>query len=82
MNTTENMMIFDKLFINDIDVLGKWEYVDIVKFERDFDVNKLVNKDYKSGHKIIYFMPNGQPYWIFDGWTKGFYIPMPEVMNL
>jgi len=72
MNNTTEIMIFDKPFVNDIDVLGKWEYYDIISSIDDFDVDNLKYKDYSRGHKVIYFMPNGQSYWIYDGWTKGF----------
>ena len=66
------IMIFDKPFINDNDVIGKWEYYDLINSENDFDPKNSQIKPYKRGHKVIYFMPNGQAYWIYDGWTKGF----------
>ena len=65
-------MIFDKPFVNDADVIGKWEYYDIIRSIDDFDIDNPKHKTYTRGHKVIYFMPNGKPYWIYDGWTKGF----------
>lgn len=56
-------------FINDKNVIGKWESFDVVQSEEQLDIN---NPNKKSGdfHEI-YFLPNGQKYWIFEGWTKG-----------
>jgi DNA-binding transcriptional MerR regulator len=45
-----------KVFINDDDVIGKWERI---KDENDFPFDE------------IYFLPNGKPYWVFE-WTKGY----------
>lgn len=58
-------------FVNDEQVVGKWEYVDIVKSEQDFNLNKLNLPNFEKGFKEIYFMPNGAPYWVFEGWSKG-----------
>ena len=66
------VMIFDKPFVEDNDVIGEWEYIDLVKSEDDFSIDNIKNKEFIRGHKVIYFMPGGQPYWIYDGWTKGF----------
>jgi len=72
MNISDEIMIFDKPFVNDDEVIGKWEYFDFVKSESDFNINNVKTKDIDKGHKVIYFMPGGQAYWIYDGWTKGF----------
>ena len=72
MSNADGIMIFDKPFIDDIDAVGKWEYFDLIKSENDFDPVDPKSKIFERGHKVIYFMPSGQAYWIYDGWTKGF----------
>lgn len=58
-------------FINDDDVIGKWEYFDIVNSEEEFNANKATSIYRDKGFKEIYFLPNGEKYWIFEGWTNG-----------
>ena len=58
-------------FIDDADVIGKWEYYDIVESEENFNVKYPKFPVRTKGHKEIYFLPGGQKYWIFEGWTKG-----------
>lgn len=74
MNADDNLsfMVNNLPFINDEDVIGKWEYYDIIQSEEQFDFNKTKSKIINKGFKEIYFLPNGQKYWIFEGWTKGF----------
>ena len=67
-----NIMVNNMPFINDDDVIGKWEYYDLIQSEEHFDFNKPKSKIKNKGFKEIYFLHNGQKYWIFEGWTKGF----------
>ena len=53
-------------FINDEKAIGKWEYYDIINKQENSSLS-LENK----GFKEIYFLPDGEKYWIFEGWTKG-----------
>lgn len=57
-------------FVNDIDAIGKWEYFDVIQKRTEFS-NVPKNKFNDRGFKEIYFFPNGEPYWVFEGWTKG-----------
>lgn len=59
-------------FINDDNVIGKWEYIDVVTTFEDFDPLQIKNPVMEKGFEEIYFLPNGKGYWIFEGWTKGF----------
>ena len=68
----DHLMINNTPFVNDQNVVGKWEYCDIIRLEEDFDVNDQKHKNGDKGFKEIYFLPNGQKYWVFEGWTKGF----------
>lgn len=70
-NDNLNFMINNMPFIHDDDVIGKWEYYDLIQTEEQFALNKK-SKIGNKGFKEIYFLPNGQKYWIFEGWTKGF----------
>ena len=57
-------------FINDEDVIGKWERVAVMEQCKTFDLSAEV-KETDLGYSEIYFLPQGQGYWIFEGWTKG-----------
>lgn len=57
-------------FINDEKVIGKWEFFDVISYNDEFDSEKSSTFSDK-GLKEIYFLPNGEKYWIFEGWTKG-----------
>jgi hypothetical protein len=59
-------------FVYDENVIGKWEFFDIIQSEDDFDAGRAKSVYSGKGYKEIYFLPNGQGYWIFEGWTKGF----------
>lgn len=73
MNTDDNIKFINNMpFVNDDDVIGKWEYYDVVQSEEQFDFNHTKSQIDNKGFKEIYFLPNGQNYWIFEGWTKGF----------
>lgn len=73
MNTNNNLdlMIHGILFTPDEDVIGKWEYFDVIDSEKQFNANSTKTDLDNKGFKEIYFLPNGEKYWIFDGWTKG-----------
>ena len=59
-------------FVNDEKAIGKWEYFDIIKTKNDFNPVTTVNPISDKAFKEIYFLPNGEKYWIFEGWTKGY----------
>lgn len=62
--------IMMKNFINDENAVGKWAYVATVKSKKAYlDGEFEIKKDEMI--KILYFLPQGQGYWIFDRWTKG-----------
>lgn len=59
-----------KPFINDELAIGKWSY----------ECSTISKEAYKQGDyyhdedalmQELYFLPNGEGYWIFDRWTKG-----------
>lgn len=59
-----------KNFVNDKNALGKWKYIANTTSKEDYLKGKFtVDKD--PDYKNLYFLPNGQGYWIFDRWTKG-----------
>lgn len=55
-------------FISDIDVIGKWKNIGWLEDLTKIDFDNLNDKD--GEFEDIYFLPNGEPYWIFEGWTK------------
>ena len=59
-----------KPFINDEQAIGKWKYI----------ATAISKEHYLAGDttqynniliKQLFFLPNGEGYWIFDKWTKG-----------
>ncbi|MBE7082478.1 MAG: MerR family transcriptional regulator [Clostridiales bacterium] len=58
-----------KTFLNDEQVVGKWKKIGNVKEKTDFFAKKLEKNDIFD-YKELYFLPNGEEYWVF-GWTKG-----------
>lgn len=54
-----------KNFINDENSLGKWEYLGSVKKKGE----EIDSKKYFLNE--IYFLENGQGYWLISGWSKG-----------
>lgn len=56
-------------FVNDDSVIGKWENIGWISGINSFSVTDLNDKS--GEYNILYFLPNGEPYWIFEGWTKG-----------
>lgn len=57
-------------FINDENVIGKWEIVGWIDNPAHNSLDNLIKKS--NGYNEIYFLPKGEPYWIFEGWTKGY----------
>lgn len=60
-------------FVNDEKVIGKWEFFCNINSLSEFNVNCEKQK-LDKGYKEIYFMPNGEGYWVFEGWSKGYMI--------
>lgn len=56
-------------FENDPDIVGKWLAVGIYESMDDFKNNKPYDEPYAL-NEVIYFLPNGVPYWCYR-WTKG-----------
>jgi hypothetical protein len=67
-----DLLINGMPFINDEDVIGKWEFYDLIGSQDRYDFTRSRSKIRNKGFREIYFLPNGQRYWIFEGWTKGF----------
>lgn len=57
-------------FVNDENVIGKWDFVGQINNPTYNSLENLINEN--NGYNEIYFLPKGQPYWIFEGWTKGY----------
>ncbi len=56
-------------FLNDDSVMGKWKNIGWIGNTYCTSLDKL---NEKSGeYDTLYFLPNGEGYWIFEGWTKG-----------
>lgn len=60
-----------KSFVNDTQVVGKWQKVAVVEQKEDFVVGKSKNNEDIFPYDEIYFLPNGKPYWVIS-WTKGY----------
>jgi len=58
-----------KPFINDIDAIGKWQYVCSSVSRENYAKNDVYTDSVLF--KELYFLPNGEGYWVFDRWTKG-----------
>lgn len=61
-------------FENDEAVIGRWRVIGEYAVEEDFfaDIKRNVSGyGYGSKNREIYFLPNGQDYWIYS-WTKGY----------
>lgn len=61
---------FMKNFVNDENVVGKWQKVAVVKNKEDYKLKKF-DSDEIFDFEELYFLPNGEEYWVFS-WTKGF----------
>lgn len=57
-------------FVNDEAVIGKWKNIGWNDDLNSFTVEGLHDKS--NDYVDLYFLPDGEPYWIFEGWTKGF----------
>ncbi|MBQ3519234.1 MAG: MerR family transcriptional regulator [Clostridia bacterium] len=58
-------------FVNDEQVVGKWEIIGIFAVREDFYDNLFCVKNfYGEEQKYLYFLPNGERYWAYS-WTKG-----------
>lgn len=59
-------------FENDESIVGKWEVLGDFATKEEFEYG-MPAEDYSYGNrkKEIYFLPEGEQYWIY-GWTKGF----------
>lgn len=57
-------------FVNDENVIGKWEMVGWIDNPAHNSLDNLIKES--DGYNEIYFLPEGEPYWIFEGWTKGY----------
>lgn len=59
-------------FENDTEVIGKWKLLDIVPSKEQFiyglpkcsHINNIVFNE-------LYFLENGEKYWVVEGWSKG-----------
>jgi len=59
-----------KPFINDEKVMGKWKYVCSTESLEKFN-NGETYQDKEILFKELYFLPQGQGYWVFESWSKG-----------
>lgn len=59
-----------KPFINDQEAIGKWSYIGSALSKESFLAGDMV-KDDDILFKEIYFLPEGEGYWVFDRWSKG-----------
>lgn len=57
-------------FVNDDSVIGKWNNIGWIENSDVHSIDKLNTKS--NDFEDLYFLPEGEPYWIFEGWTKGF----------
>ncbi|MCM1114972.1 MAG: MerR family transcriptional regulator [Clostridium sp.] len=61
-------------FENDAQIIGKWEIIGNFAVREDFEKGVFPIKSfYGEDVKHIYFLPNGEKYWVFS-WTKGYFI--------
>ncbi|MBQ3137580.1 MAG: MerR family transcriptional regulator [Clostridia bacterium] len=62
-------------FINDENVIGKWEVKGIFAVKEDCQQNIFCDNTgfYGGDVKYLYFLPNGEKYWGYS-WTKGYFI--------
>lgn len=56
-----------KTFVNDESVIGHWILDGVYESKENYPTNK---SDSEIGIKELYFMPNGENYWVIS-WTKG-----------
>ena len=71
----ETVNIDDIIFEDDPEVIGKWRIIGEYDTKENFLSKSEPNKGmYGENFKEIYFLPNGQGYWVYGGWTKGYII--------
>ncbi len=58
-----------KPFINDENVIGKWEYESSCTSKEEYFKGEFIKEDIALSE--ICFLPNGEGYWVIDRWTKG-----------
>lgn len=59
-------------FVDDEEIIGKWEIIGIYAVKEDFYDNIFCVKNfYGDEQKYLYFLPEGEQYWVFS-WTKGY----------
>jgi len=59
-------------FVNDERVIGKWKVEGEYAVKEDFFAEiPYIETDIGDSNKEIYFLPNGERYWVF-GWTKDY----------
>ncbi|MBR4622113.1 MAG: hypothetical protein IKO44_01105 [Ruminococcus sp.] len=56
-------------FIYDEAVIGKWENIGWTENANAVSITDL--NSISDEFHTLYFLPDGEPYWIFEGWTKG-----------
>lgn len=59
-----------KPFINDEQAIGKWKFIGSALSKEAFLAGDFV-EDNDILFQEIYFLPNGEGYWVFDHWTQG-----------
>lgn len=59
-----------KPFINDEKAIGKWKYIASALSKEQYLEGDMI-QDIDILFKEIYFLPNGQGYWVFERWSKG-----------
>lgn len=60
-----------KSFVNDPQVVGKWQKVAVVEQKEDFFKSNPKDDVDIFPYPEIYFLPEGQPYWVLS-WSKGY----------
>lgn len=62
-------------FVNDENVIGKWEIKGIFAVREDYLQNIFCDNTgfYGGDVKYLYFLPDGEEYWGYS-WTKGYFI--------
>lgn len=58
-------------FVDDPEVCGKWEMIDIVPTREHFVYGKPKCSHISDWLHELYFIDGGTPYWTVEGWTKG-----------
>ena len=62
-------------FVNDENVIGKWEIQGVFAVKEDYAQNIFCDKTgfYGGDVKYLYFLPDGEEYWGYS-WTQGYFI--------